>query len=389
MRKWIKQCLLGGFLAILSVGEVLATVPLMKNPQTLKYLDIELPFRCSSEDVSVGEKVTSSVALSNLDFTVRLPGQSGVLPRYYVNGFSFKNKTADVAVKELLKETGIKVVPEEGKYPTLSACELKGELFDVLEELMRQGAFFYTYQANDNTLFLTHKAKAIIQVPRNEFVMMAVIDALNGGHFEPISVDWSNFQITLIVSRPELKNIQELMANLIKEKYILSAQMDLYALHSNGRNTHWQKIVDRLNSKLSSVQNGLIGQVFSLAQGVDDFLFLKEISNFFSVGLIASGKIVVPSGWRTRFNFNQCSNQIPYPDLSVFMKTSVKKKNTAHTVLTIDSANGEVASFDINNNLDQKVIIVGIPVPGKNGQELAISLKFQFIQLIKKGEQNE
>ena len=78
---------------------------------------------------------------------------------------------------------------------------------------------------------------------------------------------------------------------------------------------------------------------------------------------------------------------MPYPGLSVMMKTSVKKKNNAQTVLTFDTPEGEIASFDFDNELDQKIAIIGVPT--KNNQELLILLQFQFIQLIKKGEQND
>ena len=107
----------------------------------------------------------------------------------------------------------------------------------------------------------------------------------------------------------------------------------------------------------------------------------------FSSQYVASGKVVVPSGWRTRFNFNQCAPQMSYPDLSLSLRTSIKKKNEAQTVLTLDSSSGEIVSFDIVNNLDQKVMIIGLPIPNQSNKELMMSLQFQFIQLIRKGEQ--
>ena len=166
---WIKK---GLFLCTLIVPVVSSA--LMTNPESIKYFDLELPFRCSPATSDEGEGLVSSIALSNLDFTVRLSAQTDLLPRYQVNGFSFSSKTVDVAVAELLKSADIKVVADEGKYATLSARDLKGELSAVLEELMRQGNLFYTYQADTKTLFLSHKVKAIVQVPANKLVMMAV-----------------------------------------------------------------------------------------------------------------------------------------------------------------------------------------------------------------------
>ncbi|MGN0919962.1 MAG: hypothetical protein ACI4OR_04330 [Alphaproteobacteria bacterium] len=384
---WMKKGLFWGLLTVCLTAQ---SAPLMNNPDSLRYLDVELPFRCSSDAVVEGEGIASSVALSKTDFTVRLPGQTGLLPRYQVNGFSFSNKAADVAILELLDSAQIKVIAEEGKYPTLSANDLKGELSVVMEELVRQSNLFYTYQPDTKTLFLTHKAKAVIQVPANKLVMMAVLDALNGAHFEPFSVDWTNFQITLNLTRPELTEVQSLMGMMVKEKYILAAQIKLYDLSSTSFETHWQFVLDRLGTrKISVTQSGLVGQALTLAPSVDDQTFLSAMQGTFSLVLIAAGKVAVPSGWRTRFNFNQCSVKASYPDLSVFLKTSVKKKNEAQTVLTLDSSSGEITSFDLNNNLDQKVMLIGVPVPGNPYRELMMSLQFQFIQLIKKGEQND
>ena len=381
-----------GFLYGMTVGLVLPVVAfsasLMKNPTTLQYLDIELPFRCSVTSDSE-EELTSSVALSKLDFTVRLPGQTGLLPRYQVNGFSFNQKTVDKAVSELVKSAGISVVAEDGKYATLSAQDLNGELSSVLEKLVREGNAFYTYQTESRTLFLTHKAKALIQVPNNKLVMMAVLDALNGGHFEPISIDWENYQITLFLTRPELKEVRSLMASLIKQKYILAVQVKLYNVFSMHGRSHWQGVLGKLGTRgISVAQNGVVGQAFSLSSKTSENVFLSAMQGLFSYNLVAMGRVVVPSGWRTRFNFNQCSTYMPYENLSLFLKTSIKKKNEAQTVLTLDSQGGEIASFDIKNALDQRIMVVGVPVPGQNNEEMMMSLQFQFIQLIRKGEQN-
>lgn len=375
-----------GLIVVFVVLPGMATT-VMKNPKTLQYLDIELPFRCSSATIDEGEGIASSVALSNLDFTLRLSGQTALLPRYQVNGFSFSNKTADTAIADLLKTADIKVVAEEGKYKTLSAKDLNGELSGVLEELVKQAGLFYTYQADKKTLYLTHKSKAVLRLPHNKLVMMAVLDALNGSHFEPFSVDWTNYQIVLPLTRYELEEVQSLMTSLVKGKYILAVQVKLYDLSSK-TGPHWQRVLNKLGThKVSISQDGLVGQALTLNPKNGEKDFFSAMAGVFSPRLIAAGKVVVPSGWRTHFNFNQCATHMPYPDMSIFLRTSIKKKNEAQTVLTFDSASGEIASFDITNNLDQKVMIIGVPVPNQPQKELMMSLQFQFIQLIKKGEQ--
>lgn len=382
---WIKK---GFFVGMMMVALPLMAESAMKNPKSLEYLDLELPFRCSSATSDEGEGVSASVALRDLDFSVRLPAQTSLLPRYQVNGFSFSKKTVDVAIAELLEEAGIKVVAEEGKYATLSAQDLKGELSSVLEELLEQGNLFYTYQADSKTLSLEHKVRAVVQVPQNKFVMMAILDALNGKHLEPVIIDWKKFQFVLNLTRPELNEVRNFMASMVKEKYILAVQARLYEVQAKNSKVHWQNILNRFGiRKISILQNGLIGQALTLASSTDENDLLTAMKGDFSPKFIAAGKVVVPNGWRTRFNFNQCAPKMSYPELSLFLRTSVKKRNEAQTVVTIDSSSGEVASFDIINDLDQKVMIVGVPVPEQPYKELMVSLQFQFIQLIKKGEQ--
>ena len=384
---WIKKGFLVGVMTV--VLPVMAAESLMKNPKSLKYLDLELPFRCSPVTEDEGEGLSTTVALRDVDFSVRLTAQTNLLPRYQVNGFFFSYKTVDVAVAELLEEAGIKVVAKEGKYTTLSAQDLKGELSSVLEELLDQGNLFYTYQADSKTLFLEHKVRAVVQLPQNKLVMMAVLDALNGKHLEPVITDWKNFQFVLNLTRSELNEVQNLLASMLKERYILAVQVKLYDINSKDSKVHWQNILNRFGiTKVSILQNGLIGQALTLTPPASEDEFFEAMKGDFSPQFIAAGKVVVPSGWRTRFNFNQCAPRMSYPELSMFLRTSIKKKNEAQTVLTIDSSSGEVASFDIINNLDQKVMVIGVPIPEQPHKELLVSLQFHFIQLIKKGEQN-
>ena len=384
MKLW--QLVLVGF--FWCVKDVLGA-PLMTTPMTSKYLDVELPFRClASSDVD--ENVSSIIVLSKNDFTVKLPAQTDLLPRFQVNGFSFRNKRVDVAISQLVKDAGIIVEAEEGSYLTLSASNLKGELTSVLEQLVRQGHLFYVYHADTKKLFLTHRANAVIQLPPERAIVMTVSDALNGGHFEPTSIDWSNFQISLSVTRPELEQIRALMANLIKERYLLSIQMKLYAITPLNTNSHWQNVLSSFGPRqFSSMERGVVGHALVLRQSTNEKAFLKSVQQSFNSVLLGGGTAVVPSGWKTRFNLNQCTFPTEYKDLSILFKSSIRRKDKAQTILTLDSSAGEIATFNINNALDQRIVVVGIPVPNHPEQEFMMTLQTNFIQLLREGEKND
>jgi hypothetical protein len=82
----------------------------------------------------------------------------------------------------------------------------------------------------------------------------------------------------------------------------------------------------------------------------------------------------------------ECALNRPYEDLSVSLKANVSGKKNAQNTLIVDSKQGEIASFDFTSILDQEVAVIGIPVPNKQNSELLLTLKFNFINLVKKGE---
>ena len=358
----------------------------MNIPKAVEFFDLEMPLRCSVQDFKEQE-LSSTVVIGPNDFTVRLPAQTDTLPRYQVNSFSSRKQPVETAIQNLLSEAGIRVESEPGVYPVVSLKSLKGELSNVLEELAQKAGVFYTYNADRKVLTLKSKAQMVVQLPRDRRVVMAVVDAMAGGRFAPVSPDWENYQIFLTGTRDDLNKVRQLMVSLIKDKYLLMAQMNLYEIYPMNNVSHWQQIIaDFGKSRFASSQAGVAGTLLILKPTLNILQFVAKAMNKYEMVPLAQGQMIVPSNWRVRFKLGECALDRPYNDFSVWLRSKIQNKKMAQSTLTLDTKEGEVASFDFTASLDQEAAVIGIPVQNKPNIELLLTLKFNFINLIKKGE---
>ena len=358
----------------------------MDLPKQIEFFDLEMPLRCSVDNFKE-QSVSSTIVIKPQDFTVRLPAQTEPLPRYMVNSFSSRKQPVEVAIQNLLTEAGIQVVSEPGVYPVVSLKSLRGELSNVLEQIAQKAGLFYSYDGQRKILTLKTKSQMIIQLPHNRQLVMAVVDAISGGMFAPVATDWENYQITITGTRDELNKIRQLMSSFVKEKILLSAQMTLYKIHPMNSVSHWHQIINDFGkSRFALSQAGTGGTLLVLKPALNVFQLVAKAMEKYQVVPVARGQMVVPSGWRVNFKLGECALNSPYEDLSVSLKSAIQNKKRAQNTLVIDSKQGEIASFDFSNTLDQEVAVVGIPVPGKQNSELFLTLKFNFINLIKEGE---
>lgn len=374
-----------GIVLVFSGFFILPAFATMDLPQQIRFFDLEMPLRCQVDNFKE-QSLSSTVVISPQDFIVRLP-QKEQLPRYQVNSFSSRKQPVEVAIQNLLSEAGIQVVTEPGVYPVVTLKSLKGELSNVLEGIVDKAGIFYSYDAEQKILTLKVKSQMFIQLPHDRNVVMAVVDALSGGHFAPITTDWENYQISLFGTREELNKIRNLMSSFIKDRYLLSAQMTLYELTPLSSVSHWQQVIDSFGiSRFALSQPGVGGTLLVLKSTMNVLQFVAKSMENYQVTPLAQGQMIVPSGWNVRFKLGECALQRPYEDLSVLLKTEIQQKKDAQSTLIVDSKQSEISHFDFRNAVDQEVAIIGVPVPGKINSELLLTLKFNFINLVKKGE---
>ena len=347
-------------------------------------IDAELPFRCAAP--AFEKSLASTLVLKDTDFVFLSAETADPLPRYAVNGYTFKNKPLDKALSELVKDAGITVIAEPATYPTMSATNITGELAGVVQQLADKANIFYTYYANSKTLILKTRTTMAIQLPYEKSVLLALLDALRGAEIKRLNVDWEKYQIRMDVSVDELTRAKALVQQIMHDSYLLVAETKMYYVESLPNGTHLNNSIGSLGlDKLATITSGVVGQSIVLNNTTPVDELIQRIKNTTKVSLLAQGVAIVPNGWNMRFNLGECAvSPLPYPHFSMLVRTRIHNQNDMQTQITLLSSAGELASFPLTTALNQEVALVGIPAGNQQG-EFVFAIRLNLIRFTKRG----
>ena len=380
MKQKLYGIILGTVIGLFGVGSAMADAP----KSTARFINLETPFRCSIKHVGDLD-VATTLALRDGDFKLTYFDQMDDLPRYEVNGLSFKKKPIDEALQELVDEADITVYTEDGFYPALDASDVYGELTDVVNELTAAGDIFYRYDARKKELYLSRKGRFELQLPDSRMVMLAMLDALRGSGITNVRPDWKTNTILMSLTQKEKETVEDLVNYIVEDSYLLLADTQVFTVQPKSPIASWQQIVRRYGAgRVYSANNGLTGKILAMGNQIPTHLFLQAVETEFNVAQVSQGVAIVPNGWKMRFNVGQCAPQFNrLNDLSVLMNARIKSPEKVETNITLDSPKGEISSFNTVTAVDNELAIVGVPLPNANGEELMMTVKLRLIRLVK------
>lgn len=352
----------------------------------VQQLNLESTFRCDVRDYGDID-VASTISLRPQDFTLKQKNNSDVLPRFEVNGFSFGTMPIDEALQLLVKEADIIVYTEDNFYPEMTASDLYGELEPVIQELSHAGDIYYRYDADDKALTLSKQAEFELQLPRNRAVVLAALDALRGAGIKTAVVNWKNYSVEMSLSHEEEELVSSLMADIVKNGYFVLADTRVYLLSPMGKDG-WQNVVTDFGvHRVYKAKGNKSGKVLAMEHQHHDTDLATFLPAGFNPRLISQGMAIVPDDWKMRFDVGRCAVDKKYVSpLSMVLNATVQKPQEIKTLITFDSVQGDVASFDIWTAMDEQLAIVGIPASSLNMSdkgELFVTLKFRLIRLVK------
>ena len=353
-------------------------------------LNVETPFRCSVQNLAQ-QQISTTLVLNKDDFKLFPTQASDPLPSYEVNGWTFTNRPVDIAIQELVEEAKIVVYSEEVAYPDLNATDVFGELESVISELCDAADIFYRYDAKRQELYLSRRNSFELRLPDNRTVMLAILDALRGANIVGATPDWNTNSILLNITKAEKEVIEQLMADILKDAYILIADTNVYRLTPYTQAT-WQDVVNRFGaSRVHASRNGLMGKMLTMGHQAEAQSFMNTLAQDFSIEPISQGIAIVPNGWKMRFEVGRCVvNPAEKSSLSILLTTQIQTPKIVDTTVTLDTYAGEVATFDARTAIDDELAIIGIPALTQDnplGQEQLITLKLRLIRLITQQEQ--
>ena len=384
------RTLLGGCFLLLAcqisaqmTSERSLMMPLIKTSPTFKTLDMEVPMRCQANN-SLDETISSSVVLKKSDFKILMQEDQDEIPQINVDEFSFTSVPAHQAVSLLVQNTGIKVKTKEKYFPRLSGRNVSGSLDFVLRSLGQSGGFFYSYESKTQTLKLFKQAHFEIYVPQNKNVMLAVIDAIRGEGIDEITPDWQSSTLLLTANRDEIEKVKKVLRYFQSGNPILVMKARIFHLNPKFKDITWRTVLNQMGiNRVRSSDQGIAGQLITLKHSNPKKL-LQSMDGLYQITPLAQGIVVVPDKWKARFDIGKCVSDLNLSSgLSVLFSADVLPKEQILTTLTLDSLAGEVSSYRSVAQLDDELVLLGLPAvlmnPSMSG-DLMIVFNVRFIR---------
>lgn len=330
---------------------------------TARRFSIDLPKRCTVDWNN--QSVVSVVPEERIEM-VRL-SVGDALPQLQVSDYEFKELTVKNALDKLLDGADISVVEDEKLYEKISGSISAGSLTDAVELMAKMGRAYYSYDAVDGKIHLSHRAKWLIKMPRNESIIMALLDAMHGADVRNLLVDWQDKTVAFEGNYQTEREVSKIIADISSKKYMIAWDMDVYRVYPRTDNPIvWMNLLPAFGDKNVRMSiPGVVGRALVVGPEINTKTLQEFMAQQANVVLISQGTFVIPNGWQSRFDIGQCGKEERLETDLIVGATGTygdyggRKKIDAKIVLR--TSEGELSSFNIPSSIGDNYIIVGIP----------------------------
>ncbi|MBO4683098.1 MAG: hypothetical protein J5611_00765 [Alphaproteobacteria bacterium] len=330
---------------------------------TARRFSVELPRRCT---VNWDNQSVVSVVPEEKIEIVRLD-RGDALPDLAVSDYDFKQQTVRGALEKLLQGVQIDVIEQEPVYEKISGSIVGGNLAEAVDLMTRLGRAYYSYDAAAGELKLFNRAKWLIKMPKNETIIMALLDAMHGADVRNMIVDWSDKTLIFEGNYQTEREVAHIVSDIASKKYVLAWDMDVYRVYPKTDNPIiWMNLLPAFgtnNIKMSIP--GVVGRTLVVGPEINSKTLQEFLSTQANVVLISQGQFVVPDGWQSRFDIGQCGKEERIEtDLIVGATAKYRDyggRDKIDAKIVLRTSNGELSSFSIPSSVGDNYIIIGIP----------------------------
>ena len=330
---------------------------------TARRFSIELPKRCTVDWNN--QSVVSVVPAEKIEI-VRL-NTGDPLPTLSVSDYEFKQLTVKQALDKLLVGTDVDVVEDGDLIEKITGTITAGDLSDAVELMSRMGRVYYSYDATAGEIHLNPRAKWMIKMPKDESIIMALLDAMHGADLRNLLVDWQDKTVVFEGNYQTEREVARIIADVSSKKYMIAWDMDVYRVYPRTDNPIiWMNMLPAFganNIKMSIP--GVVGRALVVGPEINTKTLQEFMSTQANVVLISQGRFVIPNGWQSRFDIGECGKEErletdlvvgatgKYGDFGGFKKIDAK--------IVLRTSQGELSSFNIPSSIGDNYVIVGIP----------------------------
>lgn len=330
---------------------------------TARRFSVELPKRCEVDWNN--QSVVSVVPAEKIEI-VRL-GVGDALPELQVSDYEFKDLTVKRALDKLLEGTDIAVVEDEPLYEKISGTISSGDLSDAVELMAKMGRAYYSYDAQTGELHLTHRGKWLVKMPKDETIIMALLDAMHGADMRNLLVDWQDKTVVFEGNYQTEREVARIIADISGKKYMLAWDVDVYRVYPRTDNPIvWMNLLPAFGEKNVKMSiPGVVGRALVVGPEINTKTLQEFLGQQANVVLVSQGTFAIPNGWQSRFEVGQCGREERLEtDLVIGAKAvygDFGGRDKIDAKIVLRTSQGELSSFTIPSTVGDNYVIIGIP----------------------------
>ncbi len=330
---------------------------------TARRFSIELPKRCK---VDWNNQAVLSVVPEEKIEIVRLD-VGDALPAFNVSEFEFTKLTVAEALDKLLDGTNISVVEDEDLPEKITGSIQSGSLADSVELIAKMGKAYYSYDDDAKEIHLSHRAKWLMKMPKDESIIMALLDAMHGNDMRNLLVNWQDKTVVFEGNYQTEREVGRIVSDVGSKKFMVAWDIDVYRVYPRTDNPIiWMNMLPAFGDKNVKMSiPGVVGRALVTSPEINTKTLQEFLAQQGNVVLISQGTFVIPNGWQSRFDIGQCGKEERLEtDLTIgatgkYADYAGMKKIDAKIVLR--TSNGELSSFKIPSSIGDNYVIIGIP----------------------------
>lgn len=330
---------------------------------TAQHFALDLPKRCTVDWNN--QNVVSVVPEEKIEI-IRLD-TGDVLPDLKVSDYDFKRMYVKDALEKLLDDTDISVVEDQATFEKISGTISTSSLTDAVDLMTKLGRVYYSYDAAFGEIHLTGNGKWMIKMPKNETMIMAILDAMRGADVHNLLVNWQEKTVVFEGNYQTEREVSRIIADVASKKYVLAWDIDVYRVYPKSDSAIvWMNMLPAFgeNNIRMSIP-GIVGRALVVSGEINTKTLQEFISRQANLVLVSQGTFAIPNGWQSRFDIGQCGKEDRLETDLIIGATGKygdyggTKKIDAKIVLS--TTNGELTSFNVPSNVGDNYVIVGIP----------------------------
>lgn len=330
---------------------------------TAQHFALDLPKRCTVDWNN--QSVVSVVPEEKIEI-VRLSA-GDALPDLKVSDYEFKEIDVKEALNNLLEDTDISVIEDQKMFQKISGSISTSSLTDAVELMTKLGHVYYSYDAEFGEIHLTGHGKWMIKMPKDETIIMAILDAMRGADVRNLLVNWQEKTVVFEGDYQTEREVSKILADVASKKYVLAWDIDVYRVYPKTDNPIvWMDMLPAFGeNNIHMSIPGVVGRALIVSPEINTKTLQEFISQQASIVLVSQGTFAIPNGWQSRFDIGQCGKEDRLETDLIVGATGTYgnyggyKKIDAKIVLS--TSNGQLSSFKIPSNIGENYVIVGIP----------------------------